>query len=119
LYPHSACSLQRLFPPKTGNGFDCVGFPFCTNRGNWPPAYDLRAGTRDEAANLGVAVVVVIGPHNGWAETVGLSHYRVVRHHKPFSLNADTIMAPCVSQSTSCTLTPSAKAQHNPFLLPR
>src|SRR5262249_46635168 len=49
----------------------------------------LRAGTRDEAANLGVAVTVVIGPHNGRAETVGFSHNGVVRYHKPFSMNAD------------------------------
>src|SRR5262249_52587228 len=53
----------------------------------------LPAGTRDEAAKLGVAVTVVIGPHNGRAETVGFSHNGVVRYHKPFSMNADTIMA--------------------------
>src|SRR5262249_1188772 len=52
----------------------------------------LRAGTRDEAANLSVAVTVVIGPHNGRAETVGLSHNGVVWHYKPFSVNPDTIM---------------------------
>jgi hypothetical protein len=31
----------------------------------------LGAGTRDEAANSGVAVTVDIGPHDGRAETVG------------------------------------------------
>src|SRR5262249_48904401 len=58
---------------------------------------NLRTGTRDEAANLGIAVAVVIRPHNGRAETVGLSHNGVVGHYKPLSLNADTIVAlPCV-----------------------
>jgi hypothetical protein len=53
----------------------------------------LRAGTRDEAANSCRAVAVLIGPHNGRAETVGFSHNGIVGHHKPLSLNADTIMA--------------------------
>jgi len=37
--------------------------------------------------------VLLIGPHYGRAETVRLGYNGVVRHHKPFSLNADTIMA--------------------------
>jgi hypothetical protein len=32
-------------------------------------------------------------PHNGRTETVGFGRNCRVRHHKPFSLNADTIMA--------------------------
>jgi hypothetical protein len=52
----------------------------------------LRAGTRDEAANSCRAVAVLIGPHNGRTETVGFGHNCRVRHHKPLSLNADTIM---------------------------
>ena len=54
---------------------------------------ELGASARHKAANLGVAVTVVIRPHNGKAETVGLSHNGIIGHYKPFSLNADTIMA--------------------------
>ena len=53
----------------------------------------LRAGTRDEAANSCGPVAGVIGPHHGRAETVGLGYHGRVRHHNPFSLNADTIVA--------------------------
>ena len=60
------------------------------NRRRW---MKLHAGTRDEAANSCGAVAFLIGPHYGRAETVGFGYNGVVRHHKPFSLNADTIMA--------------------------
>src|SRR5689334_6780791 len=69
----SALCQKRTLAPSTGDG--------------------LRAGTRDEAANPGVAVAVVIGPHDGRTETVGLSHNGVVGHYKPLSVNADAIMA--------------------------
>ena len=78
-------------------------------------AAGLRTGTGHEAANLCVAVAVVIGPHNGRAETVRLGYNGVVRHDKPLPMNSYTI----VSQSTSCTLKPSAKEQHKPFPLAR
>ena len=52
----------------------------------------LRAGTRDEAANLGVAVAVVVGPHNGLAETVGLGYNGGVRHDEPLSIDSHTIV---------------------------
>ena len=39
-----------------------------------------------------VAVAVVIGPHNGRAETVGLGYNGVVRHDKPLSIDAHTIV---------------------------
>ena len=45
-----------------------------------------------EAANLCVAVAVVIGPHNGRTETVGLGHNRVVRHDEPLSIDSHTIV---------------------------
>ena len=77
----------------------------------------LRAGARDEAANLGVAVAVIVGPHNSRAEPVGLSYNSIIRHDEPLSVESYTIVPICVSQSTSWTLTPSAKVQHNPFLL--
>src|SRR5262249_9508099 len=54
---------------------------------------ELGASARHKAANSGVAVAVVIRPHNGRAETVGLGHNGVVRHPNPFSVNADTIVA--------------------------
>ena len=83
-----------LYPRKQTSFGTMVMSALCPKRTLTAPIGDgLRAGTRDEAANLGVAVAVVIGPHNGRAETVGLSHNGVVRHHKPFSVNADTIMA--------------------------
>src|SRR5215831_11149665 len=66
----------------------------CQKQTSAPPIGDgLGAGTRDEAANLSVAVTVVIGPHHGRSETVRLSHNGVVWHHKPFSVNPDTITA--------------------------
>ena len=34
----------------------------------------LRAGTRHEAANLCVAVAIIVGPHNGRAEKIGLGY---------------------------------------------
>src|SRR5215471_8707930 len=52
----------------------------------------LRAGTRNEAANLCVAVAVVIGPHNGRAETVGLGYNGVVRHDEPLSIDSRTVV---------------------------
>src|SRR5215467_5480300 len=68
----SALCQKRTLAPSTGDG--------------------LRAGTRDEAANLGVAVAIVIRPHNGRAKTVGLSHNGVVRHPNPFPLNSYAIV---------------------------
>ena len=56
------------------------------------PAKELRARSRDEAANLCVAVAVVIGPHNGWAETVGLGYNSVVGHDKPLPINSYPIV---------------------------
>ena len=53
----------------------------------------MRTSAWHKAANLGVAVTVVIGPHDSRAEPVGLGYNRVVRHHNPFSVNADTIVA--------------------------
>jgi hypothetical protein len=52
----------------------------------------LRAGTRHEAANLCVAVAVVTGPHNSWAETVGLGYNGLVGHDEPLSINSHTIL---------------------------
>src|SRR5215471_13579163 len=64
----------------------------CTQAFN--PAARLRLGASawHEAANLCVAVAVVIGPHNGRAETVGLGYNGVVRHHNPFPLNSYAIV---------------------------
>src|SRR5215469_8740856 len=45
-----------------------------------PVGGGLRASTGNEAANLGVAVAVVIGPHNGRAEAVRHSYDRIVGH---------------------------------------
>src|SRR5262249_8658520 len=70
--PMSAKCQKRTLAPSTGDG--------------------LRAGTRDEAANLRVAVAIVIRPHYGRAETVGLSHNGVVRHPNPFPLNSYAIV---------------------------
>ena len=53
----------------------------------------LRLGTRHEATNSCCAEPVDIGPHDSRAETVGLGYHGRVRHHNPFSLNADTIVA--------------------------
>ena len=39
-----------------------------------------------------VAVAVVIGPHNGGAEPVGLGYHGRVRHHNPFPLNSYAIV---------------------------
>jgi hypothetical protein len=80
---------------------------------------ELGASARHKAANLGVAVAVVIGPHNGGAETVGFGYNCRVRQHNPFSVNADTIVAILCVPIDILHLTPSAKAQHNPFLLAR
>jgi hypothetical protein len=41
---------------------------------------------------LCVAVAVVIGPHNGRAETVGLGYNGVVRHDEPLSIDSHTIV---------------------------
>ena len=43
----------------------------------------LRAGTRHEATNSGVAAAVDIGPHNGRAKTVGLGYHGRVRPRGP------------------------------------
>src|SRR5262249_22420568 len=48
----------------------------------------LRAGTRHEAANLCVAVAVVVGPHDGRTETVGLGYNGYVRYDKPLPINS-------------------------------
>src|SRR5262249_60745671 len=56
-------------------------------------AKGLRAGARHKATNLGVAVMVVIAPHNGRAEAVGLGHNGCVRHYQPLSLKSYTIVA--------------------------
>ena len=40
-----------------------------------------------------VAVAVVIGPHNGGAETVGLGYNGVVRHDEPLSIDSYTIVS--------------------------
>src|SRR5690348_14496678 len=77
---------------------------------------ELGASARHKAANLGVAVAVVIGPHNGGAETVGFGYNCRVRQHNPFSVNADTIVAILCVPIDILHLTPSAEAQHNPFL---
>jgi hypothetical protein len=63
--------------------------------GHWAPPIGngLRSGTRDEAANLGVAVAVVIGPHNSRAEPVGLSYHCRVRHLNPFALKSHAVVA--------------------------
>ena len=53
----------------------------------------LRAGTGHKAADLCVAVAVVIGPHNGRAEAVGLSYNGRVRYYQPLSMNSHAIMA--------------------------
>jgi D-isomer specific 2-hydroxyacid dehydrogenase, NAD binding domain len=58
---------------------------------------------------LGVAVAVVIGPHNGGAETVGFGYNCRVRQHNPFSVNADTIVAILCVPIDILHLTPSAK----------
>src|SRR5262249_53574067 len=52
-----------------------------------------RASARHKTANLGVAVTVVIAPHNGRAEAVGLGHNGCVRHYQPLSLESYTIVA--------------------------
>src|SRR5215469_813832 len=64
----------------------------CTQAFN--PAARLRLGASawHEAANLCVAVAVVIGPHNRRAETVGLGYNGVVRHDEPLSIDAHTIV---------------------------
>src|SRR6516162_4460998 len=50
----------------------------------------LRAGTRHEAANLCVAVAVVVGPHNSRAEPVGVGPRQGLR--VPIDiLHADTV----------------------------
>ena len=54
---------------------------------------ELGASARHKAANLGVAVTVAIGPHDGRAETVGFGYNCRVGHHKPLPINSDTIMA--------------------------
>ena len=50
----------------------------------------LCARARHETANLPVAEPVIIGPHNGRAETVGLSYNGVVRHNEPLSIDSHT-----------------------------
>src|SRR5437588_6601178 len=52
----------------------------------------LRAGTRHKAADLGVAVTVVIGPHNSRTKAVGLGYNREVRHDKPLPINSYPIV---------------------------
>src|SRR5690349_21533427 len=54
---------------------------------------ELGASARHKAANLGVAVTVVIGPHDSRAETVGFGYNCRVGHHKPFPVNSHTIVA--------------------------
>jgi len=53
----------------------------------------LRASARHKAANLGIAVTVVIGPHDRRAETVRFSYNCRVGDYKPFSINSYTIVA--------------------------
>src|SRR5215469_4527456 len=64
----------------------------CTQAFN--PAARLRLGASawHEAANLCVGVAVVIGPHNGRAETVGLGYNGVVRHDEPLSIDSHTVV---------------------------
>ena len=67
-----------------------------SNVRHWPAfcyRCELGASAWHKAANLGVAVTVVIGPHDGWAEPVGFGYNCRVRHHNPFSLNSYTILA--------------------------
>ena len=54
---------------------------------------ELGASARHKAANLCVAVTVVIGPHDGRAETVGFGYNCRVGHHKPLPVNSYTIVA--------------------------
>ena len=54
---------------------------------------ELGASARHKAANLGVAVTVVIGPHDGRAETVGFGYNCRVGHHKPLPVNSYSIVA--------------------------
>ena len=54
---------------------------------------ELGASARHKAANLGVAVTVVIGPHDDRAETVGFGYNCRVGHHKPLPVNSYTIVA--------------------------
>jgi len=41
---------------------------------------------------LCVAGAVVIGPHNGRAETVGLGYNGVVRHDEPLAIDSHTVV---------------------------
>ena len=53
----------------------------------------LRAGTGNETANSCAAVAVIIGPHHGRAETVGLSYNSIIRHDEPLSIESYTIVS--------------------------
>ena len=53
----------------------------------------LRAGTKNETANLRIAVPVIVGPHNGRAEPVGLSYNSIIRHDEPLSVESYAIAA--------------------------
>ena len=53
---------------------------------------ELGASARHKAADLGVAVTVVIGPHNSRTKAVGLGYNRDVRHDKPLPINAYPIV---------------------------
>ena len=59
---------------------------------DWHVRFVLRAGPRHETANLCVAVAVIIGPHNGRAEAVGLGYNGGIRHDEPLSIDAHTIV---------------------------
>jgi hypothetical protein len=80
----------------------------------------LRAGARHEAANLRCAVRVVIWPHDGRTKN-GLARLQPRRQaRQPIAHQFVHDSAhPGASQSTSCTLTPSANEQHKPFPLAR
>src|SRR6516164_3971864 len=59
---------------------------------DWHVRFVLRAGPRHETANLCVAVAVIIGPHNGRAEAVGLGYNGGIRHDDPLSIYSHAIV---------------------------
>ena len=65
----------------------------CTQAFNLAARLRLGASAWHEAPNLRCAIAVLVRPDYRWPKTVGLGHNRVVRHHNPFSVNADTIVA--------------------------
>src|SRR5215472_3747918 len=90
----SAIEKNGLLAPSQIHESDLGQNPTCVQAmsGHQASAKGLRASARHKAANLGVAVTVVIGPHNGRAETVGLGYNGVVRHDEPLSIDAHTIV---------------------------